>query len=119
MSPLRLTRRQFLRQTGAASIGLGLTGCQRSTVPPSGEFRGQQLRVFIYSGGLEKTMRSVFVPEIERHGSPRGRGPPPGQAAGRTGRPILVDAADGWKTSQQVLKPVSFAAMLAPGFKDD
>jgi spermidine/putrescine-binding protein len=56
----RLTRRQFL--TRAASAAILSAGCGGK---PSGEFGGQQLRVFVYAGGHEKTMREVFVPRFE------------------------------------------------------
>jgi spermidine/putrescine-binding protein len=52
------TRRDFLRG-GLAAACAGLAGCGQ------GDFRGQQLRIFVYSGGHEKTMREVFVPRFE------------------------------------------------------
>lgn len=57
----RLTRRQFLTRT-AASAALLSAGCGGK---PSGEFSGQQLRIFVYAGGHEKTMREVFVPRFQ------------------------------------------------------
>jgi spermidine/putrescine-binding protein len=57
----RLTRRQFLTRT-AAGAAVWSAGCGGK---PSGEFGGQQLRVFVYAGGHEKTMREVFVPRFQ------------------------------------------------------
>jgi putative spermidine/putrescine transport system substrate-binding protein len=60
----RLTRRDFLTRTAAVAAGCAaLTiGCGSKS---DGEFRGQRLRVFVYAGGHEKTMREVFVPRFE------------------------------------------------------
>jgi putative spermidine/putrescine transport system substrate-binding protein len=55
----RLTRRQFL--TRGTSLALLSAGCGGK---PSGDFAGQQLRIFVYAGGHEKTMREVFVPRF-------------------------------------------------------
>jgi spermidine/putrescine-binding protein len=66
MSVRAMSRRRFLRQAAASAATAGLLGCSRTPPPGTGEFRGEQLRVFVYSGGLEKTMRSVFVPEVQR-----------------------------------------------------
>jgi spermidine/putrescine-binding protein len=89
-----MTRRRFLRQAATTAIGAGLVGCSRSRPPGTGEFHGQELRVFVYSGGLEKTMRNVFVPEVERQTGatvvldpgwwdsiPKLKASPPGQPA--------------------------------------
>jgi len=55
MLPSPPTRRQFLGAT--AGLGLALAGCGR---------RREQLRIFVYAGGHEKTMREVFVPAFEQ-----------------------------------------------------
>jgi spermidine/putrescine-binding protein len=39
-----------------------MAGCRGKS---SGEFHGQQLRIFVYAGGHEKTMREIFVPRFE------------------------------------------------------
>jgi spermidine/putrescine-binding protein len=58
----RITRRQFL--SASASLAAGLTtGCGKGA--KSGPFAGRELRVFVYAGGHEKTMREVFVPRFE------------------------------------------------------
>jgi len=55
----RLTRRRFLRR--AASAAILTAGCGGK----NGDNGGQQLRIFVYAGGHEKTMREVFVPRFE------------------------------------------------------
>jgi spermidine/putrescine-binding protein len=56
---IRPTRRRFL-----ASAGLTLlAGCGKAS--RSGPFAGRELRVFVYAGGHDKTMREVFVPRFE------------------------------------------------------
>jgi len=61
-------RRKFLGfSTGglAASLTASLhLGC--STKNTNGPFAGRELRVFVYAGGHEKTMREVFVPAFEQ-----------------------------------------------------
>ncbi|MEO9195543.1 MAG: extracellular solute-binding protein [Polyangia bacterium] len=68
------SRRQFLGWTGAAAAGLGLHACekQQGTLDTSSTttdrklpFAGQTLRVFIYSGVWEKTIREHFVPRFQ------------------------------------------------------
>jgi spermidine/putrescine-binding protein len=59
---MRPTRRQFLSAAGAA--GLALSGCGGGG--GDGEFRGQKLRIFVYAGGHEQTMREAFVPAFEK-----------------------------------------------------
>jgi spermidine/putrescine-binding protein len=56
-----LTRRQFLTR---AAVGAAIVsaGCGRRSASESTD---QQLRVFVYAGGHEKTMREVFVPRFE------------------------------------------------------
>jgi spermidine/putrescine-binding protein len=104
-----LSRRRFLCQAAAAT--LGLAGCQRS--PGTGEFRGQQLRVFIYSGGMEKTMRSTFVPRVEAETGatvildpgwwdsiPKLKASPPGQPAFDL---VLTDPTQGYPAIREGL----------------
>lgn len=55
----RLTRRRFLKR--AASAAILSSGCGGK----AGNNGGQQLRVFVYAGGHEQTMREVFVPRFE------------------------------------------------------
>jgi spermidine/putrescine-binding protein len=56
-----LTRRRFLLASAGLAAGLG--GCRggASKVP----FAGEKLRIFVYAGGHEKTMRETFVPRFE------------------------------------------------------
>lgn len=69
-APSHITRRSFL-QTGssaAAALGLGagglLSGCRGSAT--SGTASPETLRVFVYAGGHENTMREVFQPRFEQ-----------------------------------------------------
>jgi spermidine/putrescine-binding protein len=73
---MSLSRRRFLGLTA----GLALTGCTGSTPKPAGkgDFAGQSLRLFVYAGDFEKTMRETFVPAFET----------------RTGASAVLDA--GW-----------------------
>jgi putative spermidine/putrescine transport system substrate-binding protein len=58
----RFTRRRFLQ----ASAGLAAAaGCGRKRDAGGKPFAGQELRVFVYAGGHERTMRAVFVPRFE------------------------------------------------------
>ena len=59
----RMTRRGFLG--AAAGAGVTLAGCGRSSPATKGDFAGQTLRVFIYSGDIETAMRNAFVPRLE------------------------------------------------------
>jgi spermidine/putrescine-binding protein len=59
----RPTRRQFLHAT-AGLAAAAVTGCGRGGARP-GPFAGRELRVFVYAGGHERTMREVFVPRFE------------------------------------------------------
>src|SRR5262245_21135157 len=59
--PRRPTRRQFLSAT--AALAAGIAGCDRGS--KHGPFADRELRVFVYAGGHEKTMREVFVPRFE------------------------------------------------------
>jgi spermidine/putrescine-binding protein len=65
MAHSRLTRRSFL----GLAAGLGLAGCgpaeKASRERQSSEHAGQTLRMFVYAGGHEKTVREVFVPVFE------------------------------------------------------
>jgi spermidine/putrescine-binding protein len=63
MDSSRLTRRGFLG--AAAGLSAALVGCGRQQPERKGDFAGQTLRVFVYSGGLEKTYREEFVPRVE------------------------------------------------------
>jgi spermidine/putrescine-binding protein len=56
------TRRQFLSSAAGLAAGIA-AGCRKAS--RSGPFAGRQLRVFVYAGGHEKTMREVFVPRFE------------------------------------------------------
>jgi len=56
-------RREFLQ--GAAGFLLGASqGCDQQPAAPSPS-GGGELRVFVYAGSHEKTMREVFVPQFE------------------------------------------------------
>jgi spermidine/putrescine-binding protein len=61
MSTSRLSRRGFL---GAAA--LAVAGCASRSSSSSGGHAGEQLRIFVYAGGHEKTMRETFVPVFEK-----------------------------------------------------
>src|SRR5262245_20633585 len=62
------SRRRFLKVVGLAA-GVALApGCGKTTpVSHAGDFRGQELRVFVYAGGHEATMREIFVPSFEKN----------------------------------------------------
>lgn len=89
-----ISRRRFLRGAGAAALGLA-TGCSRLTTPAaSGEFHGQSLTVFVYSG-LDSIFQQHFVEPFEA----------------ATGAKVILEA--GWwdaisklKESQQAGAPV-------------
>jgi putative spermidine/putrescine transport system substrate-binding protein len=57
----KLTRRHFLGS--AVAVAAGIVGCGKKASP--GPFSGRELRVFVYAGGHEKTMREVFVSRFE------------------------------------------------------
>ena len=66
------SRREFLGWTGAAAAGLGLAACKKqpgtldtSSTTAKLPFAGQTLRLFIYSGVWEKTIREHFVPRFQ------------------------------------------------------
>src|SRR5262245_12520154 len=59
-----MCRRRFLQVAGLTGAGALLGGCSKPT-SATGDFRGQDLRVFVYAGGHEATMRDVFVPQFE------------------------------------------------------
>ena len=90
----RIDRRQFLGWAGAAASGVSILGCRntdsQSTTTSSGasgrEFAGQTLRLFIYSGNWEKTIREAFVPRFQA----------------RTGATVIPDP--GWWDSIPKLK---------------
>jgi putative spermidine/putrescine transport system substrate-binding protein len=58
-----LSRRSFLA-TGASIATVAFTGCG-GAASSGGKGTKQELRVFVYAGGHEKTMREVFVPRFE------------------------------------------------------
>jgi spermidine/putrescine-binding protein len=58
------SRRQFLRGAGAAALGFA-AGCgQNSSTRQSGDFRGQTITVFVYSG-LDEIFQKHFVEPFE------------------------------------------------------
>lgn len=60
-----LTRRQFLRSAGAAAIGLA-AGCGQSAPQgQGGDYRGQTLTIFVYSG-LDTIFQEHFVEPFEK-----------------------------------------------------
>lgn len=83
----RLTRRGFLEAAGSAGLAAAV-GCSSSNPGGngSGEFKGQKLRVFVYTGATEKTFREAFVPQFEA----------------KTGATVIVDP--GWWDSIPKLK---------------
>ncbi len=108
-----LTRRRFLGSAAAGAVA-ALGGC-RSDGPPGtgGDFRGQTLRVFVYSGGLEKTLRSAFVQRLEAQTGarvildpgwwdsiPKLKASPPGQPAFDL---VLTDATQGYPAIKEGL----------------
>src|SRR5262245_45508178 len=60
-SASRPSRRTVLQGLAASAVGV-LTGC--GSRGGSGG-NAQELRVFVYAGGHDKTMREVFVPSFE------------------------------------------------------
>src|SRR5262249_8557448 len=61
--PRRLTRRQFLH-AAAGLAAAAAAGC-RGGGGKAGPDAGRELRVFVYAGGHERTMRQAFVPRFE------------------------------------------------------
>src|SRR5215831_1777917 len=84
---LPLSRRAFLRTIGTGVIGAGAlaAGCNKPASPSGGDFRGQTITVFVYSG-LDKIFQEHFVEPFEA----------------RTGATIILDA--GWWDSIGKLK---------------
>jgi spermidine/putrescine-binding protein len=80
MTDRPFSRRRFLGWAAAAGLGLGVGGCRRDTSDQP------TLRVFVYSGGLEKTLRSAFVSRLEE----------------QTGAKVILDP--GWWDSIPKLK---------------
>jgi spermidine/putrescine-binding protein len=82
----RLTRRSFLGTAGAGLVAA--VGCSASNPgsASSGDFKGQKLRVFVYTGATEKMFREAFVPRFEA----------------KTGATVVVDP--GWWDSIPKLK---------------
>ncbi|MGE3805546.1 MAG: PotD/PotF family extracellular solute-binding protein [Gemmataceae bacterium] len=108
--PRPFSRRQFL---GQCVGGLAAAGCSSSSPSKSGPYAGQTLRVFIYSGGLEKTLRAAFVDRLEaRTGAtvvldpgwwdsiPKLKASPPGQPAFDL---VLTDATQGYPAIKEGL----------------
>jgi spermidine/putrescine-binding protein len=62
---LQTTRRRFLSAAAGLALGGAVLGCRGQSGKGSGPFAGRQLRVFVYAGGHEQTMRAVFVPRFE------------------------------------------------------
>ncbi len=58
-----ISRRSFLRTTATAAAS-AVAGCQPSGPAPASKTK-RELRVFVYAGSHEKTMREVFVPRFE------------------------------------------------------
>jgi spermidine/putrescine-binding protein len=94
------TRRWFL----GVAAGLALAGCGR---------RREQLRVFVYAGGHEKTMREVFVPAFEEETGaqvvldpgwwdaiPKLKASPPGQSPFDL---VITDATQGYPAIKEGL----------------
>jgi putative spermidine/putrescine transport system substrate-binding protein len=119
MKPHRIDRRQFLGWAGAAAGGLSILGCQTkdSTATPSGNskgaFAGQTLRLFIYSGFWEKTIREAFAPRFQAQTGatvipdpgwwdsiPKLKASPPGQPAFDL---VLTDATQGYPAIREGL----------------
>lgn len=85
----RISRRRLLTTAGAMGAGLALSRfgfSQESPAPATQDFKGQTLRVFIYSGNWEKVMRESFVPKFQA----------------KTGCRVIVDP--GWWDSIPKLK---------------
>jgi putative spermidine/putrescine transport system substrate-binding protein len=117
----RIDRRQFLGWAGAAAGGVSMLACRtsepKSTATSSGdssrEFAGQTLRLFIYSGFWEKTIREVFAPRfLAGTGAsvipdpgwwdsiPKLKASPPGQPAFDL---VLTDATQGYPAIREGL----------------
>jgi spermidine/putrescine-binding protein len=62
---LQPTRRHFLASAAGLAISSVGLGCGGRGSRAGGPFAGRQLRVFVYAGGHEQTMREVFVPRFE------------------------------------------------------
>ncbi len=112
MAEQRLSRRRFLARAGT-TLALGATGCGHKHIDSTGPFHGQTLRVFVYSGGLEKTMRTVFVPQLEAQTGasvvldagwwdsiPKLKASPPGQPAFDL---VITDATQGYAAIREGL----------------
>ena len=102
----RLTRRRFLGIAAAAGLG-GAAGCSpHNPRDGSGEFKGQTLRVFIYTGPEERIYREEFAQRLEAQTGatvvfdpgwwdsiPKLKASPPGQPAFDL---VLTDATQGF-----------------------
>lgn len=109
-----LTRRGFFEAAGAAGLA-AVAGC--SSGDPGGgkggEFKGQKLRVFVYTGATETMFREVFVPRFEAatgatvvvdpgwwDSIPKLKASPPGQPAFDL---VLTDATQGYPAIKEGL----------------
>lgn len=61
--PAQFSRRSFL-EASTGVVAAALTGCHGSAGPAAKSGRQRELRVFVYAGGHEQTMRDVFVPRF-------------------------------------------------------
>jgi spermidine/putrescine-binding protein len=128
----RSTRRQFLSAAGLAALAAGCGG-RRDTA--RGPFAGRELRVFVYAGGPEKTMREVFVPRfaaatgaaVTLHagwwdGIPKLKAAPPGDPPFDL---MISDATQGYPAAREGLfTPIDLANVpnhkhLAPAALDN
>jgi spermidine/putrescine-binding protein len=105
----RPSRRQFLH---AAAGLVAAAGCGRGGGRP-GPFAGRDLRVFVYAGGHERTMREAFVPRFEEatgaratlhagwwDGIPRLKAAPPGDPPFDL---MISDATQGYPAAREGL----------------
>jgi spermidine/putrescine-binding protein len=106
----RLNRREFLAAAGGAALA---AGCGERPAAGGGPFRGQKLRIFVYAGGHERTMREAFVPAFEaRTGAtavldpgwwdsvPKLKASPPGRPAFDL---VVTDATQGYPALREGL----------------
>src|SRR5262245_3402097 len=106
--PQRPNRRQFLG-TAALAAAAGCWGGGGG----KGPFAGRELRVFVYAGGHEKTMREVFVPRFEAatgatvtlhpgwwDGIPKLKAAPPGDPPFDL---VITDATQGYAAARDGL----------------
>jgi spermidine/putrescine-binding protein len=128
------TRRAVLRAAGTAGLAAVL-GCSSGNSGGSGaEFKGRRLRVFVYSGAWERSLRESFVPLFEaKTGAtvvvdpgwwdsiPKLKASPPGQPAFDL---VLTDPTQGYPAIKEGLfqkidlSRVPNAATLSPSVLD-